>query len=229
MTTERVATVAPEAGLASADQVLVSVRDVRKHFEIQGGLLGISRELIDTQFGSYSYREAIGLGHAYGLELSVRQTAGRLTGWVGYTYARSFRRNPSRDREDHPYVLDQPHALTVVVSHALGARWRVGGRFRYTTGNPITPVDGAYIDASGDWVAVDGPLLSQRLPDFVQLDLRVDRAWRRSWGTLAVFLDLQNVSNRANPEGVTYNEDYSRRQHTTGLPLFPSLGVEFIP
>ena len=43
MTTERVATVAPEAGPASADQVLVSVRDVRKHFEIQGGLLGISR------------------------------------------------------------------------------------------------------------------------------------------------------------------------------------------
>ena len=35
-------------------------------------LLGISRELVDTQFGSYSYREAIGSGHAYGIELIAR-------------------------------------------------------------------------------------------------------------------------------------------------------------
>nr|MBA3452147.1 TonB-dependent receptor [Deltaproteobacteria bacterium] len=56
-----------------------------------GGLLGISRELVDTQFGSYSYREAIGTGHAYGLELIARRNVGRWTGWIAYTYARSYR------------------------------------------------------------------------------------------------------------------------------------------
>ena len=194
-----------------------------------GGLLGISRELVDTQFGSYSYREAIGDGHAYGLELIARRNVGRWTGWVAYTYGRSYRRNPAKDGRLHPYVLDQPHAFTVVGTAALGRHWRLGGRVRYTTGNPYTPVAGAFVDASGDWVPVDGPLLSRRLPDFVQLDVRLDRAWRRSWGDLNLYLDLQNVSNRRNPEGVTYNDDFSRQSHTSGLPIFPSIGVEYIP
>jgi hypothetical protein len=90
-------------------------------------------------------------------------------------------------------------------------------------------VAGAYRDASGDWVPVDGPLLSQRLPDFYQLDLRIDRSWRRPWGILKLYIDLQNVVNRKNAEGVTYNEDFSKRSYTHGLPIFPSIGVEWIP
>jgi len=194
-----------------------------------GGLLGISRELVDTQFGSYSYREAIGTGHAYGLELIARRNVGRWTGWVAYTYARSYRNNPTKTRDTYPYVLDQPHSLTIVGSTAIGKNWRIGGRARYTTGNPLTPVAGAYVDSSGDWVPVDGAVLSRRLPDFYQIDLRVDRAWHRPWGTLNLYIDLQNVMNRANAEGVTYNTDFSRRSYTNGLPIFPSIGVEYIP
>jgi hypothetical protein len=194
-----------------------------------GGLLGISRELVDTQFGSYSYREAIGTGSAYGVELIARRNVGRWTGWIAYAYARAYRTNPTRDDDAHPYVLDQPHSLTIVGTAALFDRWRIGGRFRYTTGNPYTPVAGAYPKSNGDWVAVDGALLSERLPDFVQLDVRLDRRWLRPWGTLSLYIDLQNVVNRHNPEGVTYNNDYTRRSYTNGLPIFPSIGVEYIP
>ncbi|MEO7096749.1 MAG: energy transducer TonB, partial [Polyangiales bacterium] len=114
-------------------------------------------------------------------------------------------------------------------STALGKRWRIGGRMRYTTGNPLTPVAAAYLDSSGDWVAVDGPLLSRRLPDFFQLDLRVDRSWQGRWGTWNLYIDIQNVINRANAEGVTYSEDYGKKSYTNGLPIFPSIGVELIP
>lgn len=196
--------------------------------EESGGLLGISRELVDTQFGSYSYREAIGTGHAYGIELIARRNTGRWTGWIAYTYSRSWRHDPVRSTGDLPYVLDQPHSLTVLATTALGDSWRLGGRFRYTTGNPFTPVDHAVMNGS-KYVAIDGPLLSERLPAFVQLDLRLDHAWRRSWGTLDLYLDVQNVTNRDNPEGVTYNQDYTRRSYTTGLPVFPAIGVEYIP
>jgi hypothetical protein len=67
------------------------------------------------------------------------------------------------------------------------------------------------------------------LPPFIQLDLRIDRSWQRPWGTLKLFLDVQNVSNRVNAEGVSYNFDYSARQYTRGLPVFPSLGLEYSP
>lgn len=78
-------------------------------------------------------------------------------------------------------------------------------------------------------VAIDGPILSERLPAFFQLDLRVDHAWRRPWGVLNLYIDVQNVTNRRNAEGVTYNEDYTQRSFTRGLPIFPSIGVEYIP
>lgn len=195
-----------------------------------GGLLGISRELVDEQFGSYSYREAIGTGRAYGLELIARKNAGRLTGWLAYTYGRSFRTNPSRDDGEVPYVLDQPHTLTFLLSAALTEHWRLGGRFRYATGNPYTPVASATYDSQTDeWTPTDGPILSERLPAFYQVDLRVDHTWRASWGTVAVYLDVQNVNNRQNPEGITYSEDYRNKSYTNGLPVFPSLGVELIP
>jgi hypothetical protein len=199
--------------------------------EESGGVLGISRELVDTQFGSYSYREAIGAGHAYGVELIARRNLGRWTGWIAYAYARAYRTNPTQGDQAHPYVLDQPHALTVVGTTELGA-WRFGGRFRYTTGNPYTPVAGAYQKSDASWVAVDGPLLSRRLPDFVQLDIRIDRGWSRPWGTagtMNLYIDVQNVVNRHNPEGVTYNKDYTQLSYTSGLPIFPSIGVEYIP
>ena len=194
-----------------------------------GGALGISRELVDAQFGSYSYREAIGTGRAYGLELIARRNAGTWTGWIAYTYGRSFRQNPVRGPEEYPYVLDQPHTLTVLATTALPRGWRFGGRFRYATGNPFTPVASAIMDADGDWIALDGPILSERLPDFFQLDIRLDHAWRRSWGILNLYFDIQNVTNRRNAEGVTYNDDFTVRSYTRGLPIFPSIGVEYIP
>ncbi len=85
------------------------------------------------------------------------------------------------------------------------------------------------MDTDGDWVPVDGPILSERLPAFFQLDLRLDRAWRRPWGVVTLYLDVQNVTNRHNAEGVTYSSDYSERHYTDGLPVFPSIGVEYIP
>ena len=195
-----------------------------------GGAFGVARELIDDQFGTYSLRDNRGRGYAYGAELMIRRDVGAVTGWLSYTYARSFRRgDPARMAPWLPYVLDQPRLLTVLATWRASAHWRFGGRFRIVTGNPYTPVASAFRDIEHSWTAIDGPLLSERLPAFVQLDLRVDRTWKRRWGTMALFLDLQNAANRANAEGVTYNDDYTRRGYTHGLPIFPSLGVEYTP
>ena len=106
----------------------------------------------------------------------------------------------------------------------VGAHWRIGGRFRAASGNPYTPVAGAYFDPNQHkWIAIDGPTLSQRLPAFAQLDLRIDRTWRH-WD---LYLDIQNVTNRTNVEGLDYSADYSRQSYTTGLPILPSIGLVY--
>jgi hypothetical protein len=65
--------------------------------------------------------------------------------------------------------------------------------------------------------------LTDRLPYFAELDLRVDRTWRH-WG---FYLDVQNVTNRANAEGVDYSMDYKNRYYTTGLPILPEIGLVY--
>jgi len=83
-----------------------------------------------------------------------------------------------------------------------------------------------YDAGAGTWVPFFGPVNSERLPDFLQLDVRVDRIWTfRTW-RLSLYLDVQNVTNRGNAEGWTYDYDYSRRQPLTGLPILPILGIE---
>lgn len=196
-----------------------------------GGIGAASRELMEDNFGRYAYQASRGRGRTYGLETLIRRRVGLVQGWIAYTYARSFRHGDPWSTERYvPYVLDQPHVLTALATVPLGSKWRVGARFRFASGNPITPTTGAYFDTDPqEYVPISGAPLSDRLPSFLQLDLRVDRMWRRSWGNLKLFLDIQNVTNRVNAEGVTYNFDFSQRSYTRGLPIFPSLGLEYTP
>ena len=60
---------------------------------------------------------------------------------------------------------------------------------------------------------------------FHQLDIRVDKRWKfKSW-QLSAYLDVQNVYNHANSEGIRYNYNYTNRLYISGLPILPSLGL----
>ena len=204
---------------------------------LSGGVAAISREFTAEQFGTYSYQENVGRGKNYGLEFMLEarrgsaNKAGAFVAWLSYTYSRSLRRDdPARFFSYRPYVLDQPHVITALGTVQLTDNWRLGARVRYATGNPFTPVSGTYFDADEqEYRSIPGALLSRRLPAFFQFDVRIDRQWRRKWGTIGLFLDVQNASNRVNAEGVSYNFDFTEIQYTRGLPVFPSLGVEYIP
>ena len=42
---------------------------------------------------------------------------------------------------------------------------------------------------------------------------------------LSIFLDLQNLTNRENPEELIYNYDFSRRSTISGLPTLAVFGA----
>jgi hypothetical protein len=206
-----------------------------------GGGAAIGESTIEA-FGSGTYQENVGRGRNYGLETMLRggggtaDRRGSWIAWISYTLSRSLRRYAPQPGMMEPtpaylpYVLDQPHVLTALGSVMVTDNWRLGARVRFVSGNPITPVTGSYYDAGEQqYRAVAGDIMSERLPVFFQLDVRVDRTWRRPWGTLSLFLDVQNATNRGNVEDIAYNYDYSRSAYTTGLPIFPSIGLEYRP
>ena len=168
-----------------------------------------------------------GVGRIYGAELLLRKELTRhLFGWVAYTLMRSER----RDRPGEPFILttfDQTHILTLVGVVKLPKHWQIGARFRLVSGNPYTPVVGAVFDASsGSYIPVNGAEHGARLPAFHQLDLRIDKRWIWRRLMLNVYLDIQNVYNRQNPEFVNYSFDYRERQFIPSLPIIPSLGLK---
>jgi hypothetical protein len=168
-----------------------------------------------------------GIGRAYGAEILVkRDLSRRLYGWIAYTLSRSERASPFQRGGWAPFSSDQTHILTALTGWKVRDGWEVGARFRYTTGNPLTPVQGSVYDSDADvFVPLEGAPASGRIPPFHQLDLRVDRRWEfRSW-SLTTYVDVQNVYVRENAEGVRYDYDYDRRFYVTGLPLLPSIGL----
>lgn len=167
-----------------------------------------------------------GSGRAYGGQLRLRQRPWHgFSGWVAYTLSRS-------ERLDAPggawrlFDGDQTHVLTVSASQAL-ERWRIGTRLRWASGCPRTPVVGAYYDARRDlFQPVFGDRNAERLPDFFQLDLQVERAFRLAQDVeLQAYLEVLNLTNHSNVEEVVFSADYSQRGYVTGLPVFGTLGA----
>jgi TonB family protein len=181
-----------------------------------------------------------GTGYAAGGELLLKYKPDeRFFGWAAYTLSRSVRTDEPGG-EEHPANFDQTHVLTLLGSVRLGRGWEVGARFRLVSGNLITPVvcdpeaEGCIKDRlnallhapSAQYTALAfGSDNSERLPLFHQLDLRLDKTWRfKSW-QLSFYLDIQNVYNHQQPEGVSYNFNYTKREFITGLPFLPSIGL----
>jgi TonB family protein len=167
-----------------------------------------------------------GIGRAYGVQVLLRQQPWRgFFGWVAYTISRSERRD-TPGAAWRLFDYDQPHVLTIVASKELGA-WTAGLRLRYARGLPRTPVVGAFYDAKDDlYQPVFGAQNSMRLPDFWQLDLRVDRTFfLGETARLLVFAEGLNVTSRANGEEFTYNVDYTQRGVVSGLPVVAVLGA----
>jgi TonB family protein len=170
--------------------------------------------------------ENIGAGTVYGLETLLRwKPTDRFFGWVAYTLSHSTRKDGPKENE-RLFEYDQTHNLTVLGSYKLGRGWQLGGRFRYVTGNPFTPCTSGILQAAaGTYSCRSGDLYSSRLPAFHQLDVRVDKTWTFSSWKLTSYLDLQNAYNRSNPEGVSYNYNYTKPKYAAGLPIIPSLGL----
>ncbi len=167
-----------------------------------------------------------GVGRIYGGQALLRQELVRgFFGWISYSLIRSERRDHVGE-DWRLFDFDQTHVLTAVASYQFGRGFEAGTRFRYTTGMPRTPVIGGLYDVQADeYQPVFGAHNTIRLPAFYQLDVRFDKIWVMRRMKLDVFVDVQNVTNRKNPEEFIYNYNFTRRAAITGLPTLAVLGA----
>jgi TonB family protein len=167
---------------------------------------------------------ADGEGRAYGLELLIRRPVqDGFYFWLSYTLSRSERLNNAG-----AWVLfnqDQEHVLNLVASYYIDG-WRFGGRFVLASGRPTTVISGGIYDSDADAFDAISTGEITRLPTYHQLDLRIDREWDAGPVHGTVYLEVLNVYNATNSEGVIYQYDFQRSTPLPGIPIIGTLGLQ---
>lgn len=158
-------------------------------------------------------------GKAYGIELMVKKSVGKLNGWVSYTYSRILLKmdDPSsgvtvNNGAWYPANYDKPHDATAVGNFRVNHRFSVSANVTYSTGRPITLPVGRYYYAGSQRVLYSDRN-SYRIPDYFRSDLsinidgnfKVRQKTHNSW-TIGVY----NMTGRKNAFSIYYVSENGR-------------------
>ena len=183
-----------------------------------------------------------GSGESKGIELFLKRTKGRWTGWIGYTLSRTTQRFADlNEGNPFPAKYDRTHDLSLVADYAISKRWSGGFTFVYATGNAFTLPNQRYLAFSeGTFLPVYGNINDFRMPAYHRADISLryrksldeqeGKKWRSSW-TFAVY----NVYSRLNgyfiyidPEGgLNNNSLQAKAKQVSIFPILPSVTWNF--
>lgn len=174
---------------------------------------------------NYDAQLVYGNGYSYGAEFFVKKRTGKLNGWAGYTWSKTYRKFPEiSNGSEFPSRWDRTHDLSIVAAYDLNKRWSFGATFTYSTGQATTlPVNRYWIE--GQLVSEYTERNGFRMAPYHRMDVaatlrnkdtkkvtdettgevkEVPRKWRSSW-TFGIY----NVYNRANPYFIYFDSEGS--------------------
>jgi len=145
---------------------------------------------------------------AYGIELLLRKSQGKFTGWMGYSYSRVMRTTEGvNNNETYPAHFDRPNTLCFNISYKSGKRWDFSANWIYLTGAPVSTPDGFY-RYNGYTVPIYGEKNNDRLPDYHRLDVSAT-CWLNKPGKKfrhSLVFSAYNLYGRNNPFSVNFNK-----------------------
>lgn len=180
-----------------------------------------------------------GKGYAYGAELFIHKIKGKLTGWIGYTLAWTWRQFPGLNGgKRFPAKYDRRHDLAVVASYEHNARWTFSGVFIFGTGNTTTLPEKFYF-LDGVLMQEYGALNSYRMKPYHRLDLsavytpkkkKPERKFTSSWA-----FSIYNTYSRMNPYFIYFDQTGNvldgnleiKAKQVSLFPIIPSITWNF--
>jgi hypothetical protein len=181
-------------------------RDLRHIIEYKGAARLLLNEHIETELLD-------GSGKAYGIELMVRKSSGKLNGWISYTYARILHRVTGADANDQinrgkyfPANYDRPHDFTMATNYRFSRRISTSFTLVYSTGRPITFPVGKVVYENA-LIPVYSKRNEFRIPDQFRCDMSVNldgnlRSRKLAHGSWS--LSVYNLTGRYNVYSVYF-------------------------
>ena len=86
-----------------------------------------------------------GTAKSYGIEFYIKKQTGKITGWISYTYSRSFKKIPEiNNGVTYNADFDKPHNLALVFSYDITERFNLSADWVYTSAPPRTMPQSRY-------------------------------------------------------------------------------------
>ena len=189
----------------------------------------------------------MGRGRSRGLEFFAQKTAGKTTGWISYTLAKSDRWFPDGSinmGRPFPYRYDRRHSVNLTLNHKFSEKVDVSASWVFATGGTMTlPVrttailvpDGKVFETyvrSADYISSRN---NYRLPPSHRLNLGINLRHRTRRDNEVIWnISVYNAYNAMNPNfvltGYDVFDDYSVSRTSdklqvnklTVLPILPS-------
>jgi hypothetical protein len=178
---------------------------------------------------------------AYGIELMIRRTQGRLNGWLSYTYSRAQLRQsdptitaPVNNGDWYAADYDKPHEVKMAGNYRFTHRYSLSFNCDYSTGRPISLPVSKFNYAGGEFVYYSGRN-KYRIPDFFRLDLSFNIEPSHHLTLLThstVVLGVYNLTGRKNAYSVYYIAEQGElkgyRLAIFGMPVpYVSYNIKF--
>ena len=154
-------------------------------------------------------------GKAYGAEFLIKKTAGKLNGWLSYTYSSTLLKQDDPNAGElinqgnwYPSSWDKPNSFNFTGNYRFTHRYSISLDVAYSTGRPITlPI--AQYEYAGSERVFYSDRNEYRIPDYFRSDFsiniegnhRVHQKTHNSW-TIGVY----NLTGRANAYSTFFTE-----------------------
>jgi hypothetical protein len=124
----------------------VYYKTIRNAVDFKGGTKLVMNENIEADVVDVK-------GKAYGLELMLRKSGGKVRWSTGYTYSRTFLKSIGTFRDEiinngswFPASYDRPNDLIITFNYLISRRFSFSTNYSLTTGRPITyPISTYYM------------------------------------------------------------------------------------
>lgn len=164
----------------------------------------IAEDVINTQ------------GRAYGAELMLKKSVGKLNGWLSYTYSKTQLRekdergvNAINGGRWYDASYDKPHDAKLVANYKFTHRVSISANADYSTGRPIT-VPIAKYEYGGGYRLYYSDRNSFRIPDYMRIDAALNIEPTHKLGAFTHFsfsIGVYNVTGRKNVYSVYFDTD----------------------
>lgn len=159
-----------------------------------------------------------GEGRSYGAEFLIKKNLGVVTGWLAYTYSRSFFRTSGTNPEEQinggewfPSNFDKPHEINFILSKKMYPRGLFNFSVNYATGRPVNAVNSSYV-LGGLVVPEYSQRNEYRIPDYFRVDVSYtfEKVFSKKGDSLN--LSIYNLLGRRNAYSVFWQKDGDSQQ-----------------